>query len=188
MRSLIKSTYYIVLNPSNILLHIFTDSSILKNWNKVPRWKWWPTKITSIKKLREPKQCSKRNGWMLFMTSTKIVKKRDSYHQKTEWHPFWGKDLSKSLGMASLFWFLILPKMNNSVQYLLCPHQGLINFFIFRCLRIQMTISLQNLTLASIKDFDKFVTTLNSPNLNSQRAGFSMSLKLINNEIVFSPK
>ena len=51
-----------------------------------------------------------------------------------------------------------------------------------------MTISLQNLTLASIKDFDKFVTTLNSPNLNSQRAGFSMSLKLINNEIVFSPK
>ena len=87
-----------------------------------------------------------------------------------------------------LFWFLILPKMNNSVQYFLCPHQGLTNFFIFRCLRIQMTISLQNLTLASIKDFDKFVTTLNSPNLNSQRAGFSMSLKLINNEIVFSPK
>ena len=100
------------LNSFNTLLHIFADSSILKNWNKVPRWKWWPTKITSIKKLREPKQCSKRNGWMLFMTSTKIVKKRDSYHQKTEWHPFWGKDLSKSLGMASLFWFLILLKMN----------------------------------------------------------------------------
>ena len=97
VRSLIKSTYYIVLNPSNTLLHIFADSSILKNWNKVPRWKWWPTKITYIKKLREPKQCSKRNGWMLFMTFTKIVKKRDSYHQKTEWHPFWGKELYKNL-------------------------------------------------------------------------------------------
>ena len=81
-----------------------------------------------------------------------------------------------------------LTSVLNSVQYFLYPHQGLINFFIFRCLRIQMTISLQNLTLASIKDFDKFVTTLNSPNHNSQRAGFSMSLKLINNEIVFSPK
>ena len=100
VRSLIKSTYYIVLNLSNTLLHIFADSSILKNWNKVPNWKWWLTKITSIKKLREPKQCSKRNGWMLFMTSIKIVKKRDSYHQKTEWHRFWGKELCKTLGMA----------------------------------------------------------------------------------------
>ena len=57
-----------------------------------------------------------------------------------------------------------------------------------RCLSVQMTLSLQNLTLASMKDFDKFVSSLNSSNINSQRAGFAMSLKLINNQIVFSPR
>ena len=57
-----------------------------------------------------------------------------------------------------------------------------------RCLSVQMTLSLQNLTLASMKDFDKFVSSLNNSNISSQRAGFAMTLKLINNQIVFSPR
>ena len=48
-----------------------------------------------------------------------------------------------------------------------------------------MTLAIQNLTLSSMKDFDKFITECNKK--KEQRAGFVMTLKLINNQIVFQP-
>ena len=38
-----------------------------------------------------------------------------------------------------------------------------------------------------MKDFDKFITDCNKKNATNVRAGFVMTLKLINNQIVFSP-
>ena len=54
-----------------------------------------------------------------------------------------------------------------------------------RGLSVQMTLAIQNLTLSSMKDFDKFITECNKK--TEQRAGFVMTLKLINNQIVFTP-
>ena len=57
----------------------------------------------------------------------------------------------------------------------------------FRSLGVQMTLQIQNLTLASMKDFDKYVSGLNDPDKDSIRSGFVMTLKIINNQIVFQP-
>ena len=57
----------------------------------------------------------------------------------------------------------------------------------FKCLAVQMTLQIQQMTLCSMKDFDKFVLSLNSKDVDSQRSGFAMTLKLINNKIVFTP-
>jgi dynein heavy chain len=56
-----------------------------------------------------------------------------------------------------------------------------------RGLSVQMTLSIQSLTLVSMKDFDMFISSLNKKDIASQRAGFVQTLKIINNQIMFSP-
>ena len=56
-----------------------------------------------------------------------------------------------------------------------------------RCLSVQMTLYVQQMTLGSMNDFDLFILSLNAEDTHNQRAGFVMTLKLISNQIVFNP-
>jgi hypothetical protein len=56
-----------------------------------------------------------------------------------------------------------------------------------RALSVQMTNHIQSMTLESMQDFHKFIVHLNDEKVEKQRAGFALSLKIVNGKIAFYP-